>query len=644
MPRSLSRCLALETLEDRATPAVFTVTNTLDDTDPGSLRRAILDANAAANVGGPDRIEFNITGAGIKTIAVVGAGLPDITEAVVIDGYTQPGASVNTLGASAGTDAVVLVELDGSGATSSSAIGLQVLASDCTVRGLSIGGFVGAGIVINGGDAVAVEGCFIGTDATGAVARPNGEGVRVRLGSDNVIGGTDTAARNVIAANSGGAGVSITGDDLNIVAGTKVQGNLIGTNAAGTQALGNFYGIFVAGAIDTLVGGTDPAARNVIAGSILDGIAGSNDIAGLVIRGNYIGTNVTGSAALGNGEGVQLAANSQGVVIGGPQLGAGNVISGNARNGITVSSSGSGAHTVQGNRIGTAADGVSPLGNGHNGVFIFGTDNNTIGGPNPGEANTIAHNVQNGILVMESGPAGGGDGNNLDPNVIFGSGAKGIELGAGANRDQAAPVLSSAVVEGGTTTAKGTLQSVPNSTFRVEFFANSKLNASGNAEGEKFLGFATVTTDAGGFAAFSITFGGSFLGQFLTANATSPTNDTSEFSAPVKATLPAPPLAPPVFTGAVVLGTLLLLDGASGLQAVPVPLGTAAVMADVSGDGVADVILFTPGLVVAVNGQTGGLFALAADLNGDRFTDLQVFNPDGTSTFTDGRTGIVVTV
>src|SRR5437016_5283227 len=102
-------CPQLETLEDRCLLSTFTVLNT-DDSGPGSLRQAITDANATPNAGGADQIHFNISGAGVHTISPASA-LPAITDPVVINGYTQPGASPNTL--NIGDNAVVLIELNG---------------------------------------------------------------------------------------------------------------------------------------------------------------------------------------------------------------------------------------------------------------------------------------------------------------------------------------------------------------------------------------------------------------------------------------------------------------------------------------------------------------------------------------------------
>ena len=173
--RRRARCLIAERLEDRTLLSTFTVSNT-DDHGPGSLRQAIVDANDNANVGGvPDEIDFDIPGSGLQVISPT-SGLPPIIDPVVIDGYTQPGSSPNTV--VDGDSATLLIVLDGS--LDAFADGLQLYAGNSTVRGLVINGFneryqrvVARGNVI--------EGNFIGTDATGLLALGNTDaGIDVR--------------------------------------------------------------------------------------------------------------------------------------------------------------------------------------------------------------------------------------------------------------------------------------------------------------------------------------------------------------------------------------------------------------------------------------------------------------------------------
>src|SRR6266404_498351 len=146
----------------------LTVSNT-NDSGAGSLRQAILDAN---NTNGLDTIVFQIPGSGVQTITPATA-LPVITDPVVIDGTTQPGFS-----------GLPLIELNGNGAANA---GLRLAAvGSSTVRGLAINRFGGDGINVAGSGTSFILGNFIGTDATGMIARGNGqEGVNL-LSSGNV--------------------------------------------------------------------------------------------------------------------------------------------------------------------------------------------------------------------------------------------------------------------------------------------------------------------------------------------------------------------------------------------------------------------------------------------------------------------------
>ena len=181
----------------------FVVTNT-GDAGAGSLRQAILDANAQM---GHDVIPFNIPGTGLHTI-VLQTSLPGLADdaGVEIDGYSQPGASVNTL--TIGNDAVLRIQLDGSKLFESTGAALIALSSNNTIRGLVIAGFPNAGGVFIGGSNNVVQGNFIGVNSTGDLVIPNAHaGIEVQ-GTDNLIGGSTPSARNVISGNElGGVGL-----------------------------------------------------------------------------------------------------------------------------------------------------------------------------------------------------------------------------------------------------------------------------------------------------------------------------------------------------------------------------------------------------------------------------------------------------
>src|SRR5262249_1991880 len=237
-----------------ARAAVFTVTSA-NNNGGGTLRQAIANANGSA---GADTIVFNILPAGTYTINLTSA-LPAITEAVTIDGTTQPGYVAG---------GPPRIELNGAGA--GAVAGLHVAAGvSVTIKSLCINRFT-TGIRLTGSSNT-IQGSYIGTDPTGAIARANQVGIYVRSNL-NQIDGTSTAGPNVISGNSSD-GIQIDGGtgagDNNVI-----QGNYIGVNAAGGAGLGNgSNGVsLLAAAANNTIGGTAASARNVISGNTVDGI------------------------------------------------------------------------------------------------------------------------------------------------------------------------------------------------------------------------------------------------------------------------------------------------------------------------------------------------------------------------------------
>ncbi len=240
----------------------------------------------------------------------------------------------------------------------------------------------------------------------------------------------------------------------------------------------------------------------------------------------------------------------QDTTIGGSDPGAGNIISANGSHGIFFTPSSSGGR-LQGNLIGTAADATSPLGNGLAGIDASLTARTAIGGVTAGAGNTIAHNGAEGVVITATFGDLRFSRNAILSNSIFSNAKLGIDLSpegvtandpgdadAGANMRQNHPVLAAA----GDKTIAGTLDSTPDTTFRLEFFLNSEPDPSGHGEGERFLGAQDVTTDASGKVAFSFASPSSLPdGQFISATATDPANNTSEFSGVVLVTAPISP-------------------------------------------------------------------------------------------------------
>lgn len=357
--------------------ATFTVAN-LNDSGPGSLRQAILDANAAP---GLDTILFQIPGAAPHIIRPLTA-LPPLLDPVVIDGATQPDY--------AGTPTVQLV---GTAAGPSSGLRLFAGSDGSTVRGLAINRFGDFGIRIDSSGSNVVQANFLGTDATGAVAGNGNGGVMVLNASGNLIGGTNAAQRNVLSGGNN-YGVYLQGAS----SGNTVAGNFIGTTAAGTNALGNVTGgVVIYGAPSNLIGGTTPGAGNVIAGNAGGGVLISTAAATAnQVQGNWIGTDRTGRLALGNGASGVKIDGAAGNLIGGTNAAAGNVIAANGEAGVFLN--GAVSNSVQGNFIGTDATGTNALGNAFAGVTLADADGNLIGGP-PGAGNVISGNQQDGVFV-----------------------------------------------------------------------------------------------------------------------------------------------------------------------------------------------------------------------------------------------------
>jgi parallel beta-helix repeat protein len=473
--------LTIDVLEDRQLPSCLTVTNT-SDSGCGSLRQAIMDANTSPG----STIQFHI-GSGAQVISPASA-LPAITGPVILDATTQPGPA-----------GVPLIELNGTGA-GAGATGLTITGGGSTVKGLFIDQFAGDGILVtsagntiggtaagagnvisgNTGNGVYVRGSaasgnvfwgnLIGTTPSGLAALPNGRGVFLDRAPNNTIGGTTSAARNVISGTTGGVDVLIdnggaagnlvegnyiglavdgtsavpsTGGGIrignaanqntiggtgtgagNVIsgnpgdgvlvddwdadagvytgvagAGNAILGHLIGLNAAGSAALANArHGIeIINGAASNPVGPGNTISGNALSGIYVNGPATSNN----VIQGNFIGTNPAGTAALANGSQGHPTLDDQGIKVenAANDTIAGNVISGNSGNGILLAAGTTGV-IIQGNDIGTNANSAANLGNGADGIRVDSSSGNKIGGMTKGAGNVISGNGGNGITLL----------------------------------------------------------------------------------------------------------------------------------------------------------------------------------------------------------------------------------------------------
>jgi hypothetical protein len=573
----------------------FPVTTTAES-GPGSLKQAILDANGH---GGADVISFNISGAGVHTITPSFANqLPPITDSVTIDGSTQPGFAGTPLieisGAIVTNNGNALVIAAGAPLTTIRSLvinhgwssGILLQASNCVIEACFIGtdptgtsasgntigvgtnfGNVVTGCRIGGTAATArnlisgnstgillnsgatnnlVQGNFIGTDISGDNSLANAVGVDLR-DSNNTVGGNSIAARNIIAGgNNGSMGVSVSNASASVI-----QGNFIGTDRTGTKAFSFSDGIFLSsGATNTQIGGLTSTPGippgNVISGARAGGGSGHGIVVAIgvsfnIIQGNLIGTDATGTKALGNGvDGIQISGMNNTVGGGNPM--ARNVISGNAANGVALGNNNTvvSGNVIQNNFIGTKIDGSSLLGNGGNGVLAVASMNNSVGGAST-SGNVIAGNGGAGVSVdVSGGPVAGLI---IRGNSIFSNGGLGIDLNAngvtlndagdvdtGGNSLQNYPIINAVTVSAPNVNIVGALHSEASKTYRLEFFGNSQTDPSGFGEGQTLLGFADATTDVSGNASYNLTFPVPAATATYSATATDPLGNTSEFS------------------------------------------------------------------------------------------------------------------
>jgi hypothetical protein len=366
-------------------------------------------------------------------------------------------------------------------------------------------------------------------------------GLEISRGAhDNLVGGLDLGSSNLISAN-GYAGVEISGSGT---MNNTVQGNVIG--AADEFALApapNSIGVSIdAGANNNTIGGALAGAGNIISGNQNYGLAiEGTGTANNVIEGNEIGVGPNSFHSnfnlVPNGTGVLIGFGASYNIIGGPLAADGNVISDNLHDGIDIQGSGTTANLVQGNFIGTDPSGQNALPNLGDGVRIdSGASNNSIDGTPEGGSNTIAFNQGAGVDVRDSSSVG----NSIRLNAIFGNAGLGIDLGGdgvthntpggphtGPNDLQNYPDILDATPG----TVRFSLDSAPDTSYIVDFYANVAPDPSENGQGRTFLGSQVVSQ-----VKVNQTFPYNPVpGEaFITATATAlGRDDTSEFSGAV---------------------------------------------------------------------------------------------------------------
>jgi CSLREA domain-containing protein len=397
------------------------------------------------------------------------SALPPITAPTLIDGYSQTGASRNDQDFS--DDAVIRIELDGE-AAASGMHGLVISAGySSTIQGLTVNRFNGNGLGLTGGSTHAISGNFIGTDVSGTLALANGDAGILLSSSDNLVGCTVVEERNVISGN--------TGEGVEIFAGSGnfVQGNFIGLAANGTTLLGNGgAGVEVYANASNNTVGVEPSFF------VGDQASGDSKNKSVKAAGGFA-CHARPATSPAKTAGAANRANPRAAVTAAQAIAGSNTIAGNGGDGVKVTSPGDVNNRISENSI------YANLGLGIN----LGNDGVTPNDPVPGDGDTGPNNLQN------------------------------------------FPQLASAFSGPSQTTISGSLDSTAGTEFVIELFVSDAKDPSGYGEGQTFLDVlpsgAPSTTDVNGHLDF--TFNPSSIvpaGKWITATATDPSGNTSEFS------------------------------------------------------------------------------------------------------------------
>jgi len=477
-----------------------------------------VSANAPGiRVGGTDAADRNIiSGNEDDGVCVCAESADNVT---VLGNYIGVNAAgTGALGNSG--DGVLYQGGADNGIVGGAAVGSKNIISANAAIGIRITSFGGTPVTN-----VDVFGNYIGTDYTGNVDLGNGnDGVYVsEPGTADIdIGGSASGEGNLISGNTQRAIA------MDFVTNSTIRGNIMGLNINGTASIPNgsltqFAAIQITGSTNITIGGTDSGARNVISGNNGHGILyiggspfGGSASTGMVVQGNYIGTNLNGEvhSGLGNpGAAIFMGADVQGALIGGISAGSGNVIAGNG-GGVfvmTVASFQAINNSILGNSIySNSGAPLSSLG------IDLGTDNTA----------DFAPDVDVGVTSNDTG----------DPD-------------SGPNNYLNFPVISSVTSTNGTATITYSLDINDSETgatgYRVEFFANDTADPSGNGQGQTYIGADTVSGDVSGRQT-TITLPAGVSGPKAITAVTTMTDastdgfgHSSEFSAALTATLVA---------------------------------------------------------------------------------------------------------
>ncbi|MCH8919678.1 MAG: hypothetical protein IIA23_03115, partial [Chloroflexi bacterium] len=503
---ALGASYLVDTTDDDPTVAKIACSPSANDC---SLRGAITKANTASSPG--ELITFDATVFNPGTIAIASA-LPALTDGG--DTIAGTGAAIvfiDSTDEARGFDCLVI------NSAGNTVKGLQLTDCSTAIR-LNSGGDNntigpdnvmfdnGTGVsALSGATGNAIIGNKIGTnDAGTAIATEGGNitGIILLGASNNTIGGTSPADRNIISGNS--TGISVTGSQAT---GNTIIGNFIGTSANGLADLGNSTGVqMINSAVNNTIGGTAPGQANLISGNTIINVLLSSSASGNTVVGNIIGPDINGSGAAmvsGTGVKIQLAANNN-------TIGPRNVISDSSSHGVLIKDLGTTGNVVRGNFIGTDLTGAAAVPNAQDGVRIQTSANdNVIGGTGPGDGNVIAFNGGDGVEVF-GGVAPAATGNSIRGNSIHSNGALGINNSAGGNTELLPPILTS--------TLFGTVSGFACECV-VDIFSDNSTDA-------RFYEGSVIAV--GG--SFTFVNGAPFIGSNVTTTRTDPSGNTSELT------------------------------------------------------------------------------------------------------------------
>ena len=453
--------------------------------------------------------------------------LDAITDAVIIDGYSQSNANVNTL--AIGNDAILRVEItNATGSTgsfnmSNDGLILNQNSDGSVIQGLVINGFENTGIMVQqDANDITIRGNFVGTDVTGTQANANvASGVFVN-GFNVTVGGADPSDRNIISGN-GGDGITFRSSGT--IIGGLLQNNYIGVDATGLNPLGNGnFGVQLSNTIDVDV------INNVISGNEFDGIRAEQvgSVTNSTIARNLIGVAADGTTPLGNeGSGIRISSqNANGIQIGGSDPTQANVIGDNAFFGIALDGTTVSSTTILNNLIGTDAGRTLNLGNGLDGILLInGASSTQIGSGNPDQGNVITNNGGAGVSDTFGFNFNSGNSNTILGNQIFDNNGLAID-----RSDGFVPVVTNAGFDTGLLSVDVEFAGTANTEYTFEFFSHSSATPSGRGEAETFIGSMDAVTDANGVAIFQFSTAIATVEQFVAVTATEAFEGTSELS------------------------------------------------------------------------------------------------------------------